>query len=70
VRNVAEKLLIYAVGRGTEYYDQPVIRQIVREAAPSGYRFSSLVMGVVKSDAFSMRATESMVDGTVTADAD
>jgi hypothetical protein len=69
VRNVAEKLMIYAVGRGTEYYDQPVIRQIVRDAAPSGYRFSSLVMGVVTSDAFSMRATESMVDGTLTVDA-
>ncbi len=69
VRNVVEKLLIYAVGRGTEHYDQPVIRQIVRNAALSGYRFSSLVMGVVTSDAFLMRATEDMVDATLVAEA-
>ena len=52
VRNVAEKLLIYAVGRGTEYYDQPVIRRIVRNAAAEDYRFSSLVLGVVMSEPF------------------
>ena len=65
MRNVAEKLLIYAVGRGTEYYDQPVIRQIVRDAAADDYRFSSLVMGVVASEPFLMRATEGLADGTV-----
>ena len=65
VRNVAEKLLIYAVGRGTEYYDQPVIRQIVREAAANDYRFSSLVLGVVASEPFLRRATEGLADGTV-----
>jgi hypothetical protein len=68
VRNIAEKLLIYAVGRGTEYYDQPVIRQIVRDAAASDYRFSSLVLGVVQSEPFLMRATENMVDGATTAE--
>jgi hypothetical protein len=66
VRNVAEKLMIYAVGRGTEYYDQPVIRQIARNAAADDYRFSSLVLGVVRSEPFLKRATESMVDGAVT----
>ena len=65
VRNVAEKLLIYAVGRGTEYYDQPVIRQIVRNAAAEDYRFSSLVLGVVTSEPFLKRATESLADGAV-----
>jgi hypothetical protein len=65
VRNIAEKLLIYAVGRGTEYYDQPVIRQIVRGAAANDYRFSSLVLGVVTSEPFLKRATESLADGTV-----
>jgi hypothetical protein len=65
VHNIAEKLLIYAVGRGTEYYDQPVIRQIVRGAAANDYRFSSLVLGVVTSEPFLKRATESLADGTV-----
>jgi hypothetical protein len=65
VRNVAEKMLIYAVGRGTEYYDQPVIRQIVRDAAANDYRFSSLVLGVVNSEPFLKRATESLADGTI-----
>jgi hypothetical protein len=70
VRNIAEKMLIYAVGRGTEYYDQPVIRRIVRDAAANDYRFSSLVLGVVNSEPFLQRATESLAEGTVaTADA-
>jgi hypothetical protein len=51
---VTEKLMIYALGRGTEYYDMPLIRSIVHQAEPSNYRFSSLVMGVVKSDPFLM----------------
>ena len=54
VRVVAEKLLTYALGRGVEYEDMPVVRRIVREAAPSRYRFSSLVLGIVKSDVFQM----------------
>ena len=65
VRNVAEKMLIYAVGRGTEYYDQPVIRQIVRNAAAEDYRFSSLVLGIVTSEPFLKRATENFADGAV-----
>lgn len=54
VRVAVEKMLIYALGRGTEYYDMPLVRQIVREAAKDNYRFSSLVLGVVKSDPFQM----------------
>ncbi len=54
VRVITEKLLIYALGRGTEYYDMPLIRSIDHEAEPNNYRFSSLVLGVVKSDAFQM----------------
>jgi hypothetical protein len=54
VRVVTEKLLIYALGRGTEYYDMPLIRSIVHEAERNNYRFSSLVLGVVKSDPFQM----------------
>jgi hypothetical protein len=54
VRVITEKLMIYALGRGTEYYDMPLIRSIVHEAEHNNYRFSSLVLGVVKSDAFQM----------------
>jgi hypothetical protein len=52
VRVVSEKLMIYALGRGTEYYDMPLIRSIVHGAEKDNYRFSSLVLGVVKSDPF------------------
>ena len=54
VRVVTEKLLIYALGRGTEYFDMPLIRSIVHNAEPNRYRFSSLVLGVVKSEPFQM----------------
>jgi hypothetical protein len=54
VRVAVEKMLIYALGRGTEHYDMPLVRQIVKDAAKDNYRFSSLVLGVVKSDPFQM----------------
>ena len=55
VTAVTERLLTYALGRGVEYYDQPAIRKIVRGAAPDEYRWSSIIMGVVKSTPFQMR---------------
>jgi len=54
VRVATEKLLIYALGRGTEHFDMPLVRSIVRDAAPANYRFSSLVLGIVKSQQFQM----------------
>jgi hypothetical protein len=51
---VAEKLLTYAIGRGVEYADMPLVRAITREAATEDYRFSSLLMGVIRSPAFTM----------------
>jgi hypothetical protein len=54
VRVVAEKLLTYALGRGVDYPDMPLVRTIVRESAASNYKFSSLVSGIVKSPAFQM----------------
>ena len=54
VRNVSEKLLTYALGRGVEYYDMPVVRSIVRDASKNNYRFSSLVLSIVKSEPFQM----------------
>jgi hypothetical protein len=56
VRTVTEKLLTYALGRGVEYYDMPVVRSIVRDATPTNYRFSSLILGIVKSAPFQMKA--------------
>ena len=56
VTTVTEKLLTYALGRGIEYYDQPAVRAIVREAGRQDYRFSSaLILGVVRSAPFQMR---------------
>jgi mono/diheme cytochrome c family protein len=55
VRTVTDKLLTYALGRGIEYYDAPAVRKIVREAAPGDYRWSALILGVVKSTPFQMR---------------
>jgi len=54
VRTVTEKLLTYAIGRGVESNDMPVVRSIVRGAAPASFRFSSLVTGIVKSAPFQM----------------
>jgi hypothetical protein len=54
-----EKLLTYALGRGVEDQDMPTVRAVVRGAAPNKYRFSSVVLGIVKSDAFQMNAKES-----------
>ena len=54
VRNFTANLMAYAVGRRAEYYDQPTIRAIAREAEANGYKMSSFVMGVVKSPAFRM----------------
>ena len=52
---VTEKLMTYALGRGVDYYDAPTIRRIVRDLVRDDYRWSSLVLGIVESDAFQMR---------------
>ena len=53
-RVVAEKLVTYALGRGVEEEDMPLVRAIVKQSAGSKYRFSSLVLGIVKSPVFQM----------------
>jgi mono/diheme cytochrome c family protein len=60
-----ESLLTYGVGRRVEYYDMPAIRTIIRDAARNDNRFSSFVLGVVKSPAFQMTTAEA---ATLTAD--
>ena len=55
VQTLTEKLLIYGVGRTAHFYDMPAVRAIARQAARDDYRFSSLVLAIVKSDPFQMR---------------
>src|SRR6185436_19331191 len=54
VEVVAEKLLTYALGRGVEYQDMPLVREIAHDAKRNGNRFSALVLGVVNSKPFQM----------------
>jgi cytochrome c5 len=58
VGTITEKLLTYSLGRGLEYYDMPVVRGIVRDAARNDYKFSSLITGIVKSTPFQMRKSQ------------
>ena len=55
VQTFTERLLMFAAGRTLEYYDMPTVRRIVRDAADDDYRFSELVLGVVRSEQFRMR---------------
>jgi hypothetical protein len=55
---LTENLMTFALGRGVEYYDAPAVRKIVRDAEMDDYRFSSLLLGIVKSVPFQMRRTE------------
>jgi hypothetical protein len=55
VGTVAEKMLIYALGRGLQPVDQPVVRSIVRGAAARNYAMQSIVLGIVRSNPFQMR---------------
>jgi hypothetical protein len=58
LRTFTVKLLTYALGRGIEFYDMPVVRAVDREAAGNDDRFSSFVLGIVKSEPFQMRRAE------------
>ena len=54
VRTFTAKLLTYALGRGVEYYDNPAIRKILRDAAATDYRWSSIIRGIIESEPFQM----------------
>jgi cytochrome c551/c552 len=62
VGSLTEKLLMYGMGREIRYYDMPAVRSIMRDAAKNRYRFSDLVMGIVKSAPFQMKATSGRAD--------
>jgi hypothetical protein len=56
VRMFTEKMMTYAMGRGVEYTDMPTLRSIVRDVGKDNNRFSSIVLGVVRSPQFQMRS--------------
>jgi hypothetical protein len=58
VRTFTENLMAYALGRRTEYYDNPTVRAIARDAEANDFRMSSFILGVVKSDAFRMKRAD------------
>jgi hypothetical protein len=68
VHTVTEKLLTYALGRGLQYSDMPAVRQIIRESAPD-YRWSSIILGIVRSVPFATRAAATPGPLTATAPA-
>jgi hypothetical protein len=55
VDSFTERLLTYALGRGLEEYDRPVLRRITHDAAADGQRWSSIILGIVQSTPFQMR---------------
>jgi hypothetical protein len=60
---VTDKLLTYAIGRGLNYEDMPLLRSITRSAAEDDYRFSTLLMGVIESPAFTMNMKSGESEG-------
>jgi hypothetical protein len=60
VRNLTEKMLTYALGRGVESYDAPAVDRIMKDLQSNQYRFSALVMAIVKSEPFQMRASDTV----------
>jgi len=58
VINLTETLMVYALGRGVEYYDMPALRKIVRDSSDEGYKLSSLVLGIIQSVPFQMRSVQ------------
>jgi mono/diheme cytochrome c family protein len=61
---LTERMLTYALGRGLEHYDMPAVRKIVQDARATDYRFSSIVLGVVRSVPFQMKETSPKVRET------
>ena len=59
VKSLTGRLLTFALGRRVEYSDHPAIRKILREAADTDYRWSSIILGIVNSTPFQMRRTAS-----------
>ena len=58
---MTEKLLMYGAGREIKFYDMPAVRTVMRDAAKNRYRFSDVVLGVVKSAPFQMRVQSTSI---------
>jgi len=58
VRTMTEKLMTFGTGRGLKYYDMPAVRSIARDAARNNNRYSSIILGIVKSDPFQMKVKQ------------
>ena len=68
VRSLTEKLLTYALGRGVEYYDMPVVRSVVSQAASDAYRLDSIIQAIVGSEPFQMNTKDGEQPAQVAAD--
>jgi hypothetical protein len=68
IRTTIEKLLAYAIGRSVAYYDMPTVRRLAQEAERDGYRWSSVILGVVASEPFQMRRAPGQKGPTETAE--
>jgi hypothetical protein len=55
---LTEKLMTYGLGRGVQYYDMPAVRGVLKSARPNDFRFSSIVLGIVKSTPFQMKTVQ------------
>jgi hypothetical protein len=66
MRTLTENLMAYALGRRTEYYDQPSIRAITQKASAEGYPMATLILGVINSDAFKSSRADAVPDGSTT----
>jgi hypothetical protein len=64
---VTERLLTYAIGRGLEYEDMPLVRKITHDAADDDYKFSAVLMGVIESPAFMMNVKSAPSTATTAA---
>ena len=63
VRTFSDRLLSYSLGRGTEASDWPAVRGIVRESAPADYKWSSIILGIVRSTPFTMSKIDAAQPG-------
>ena len=61
-RTVTGKLLAYALGRPLQYFDRPTVRKVVRDAAGDDYRWSSLIVGIIRSETFLTRSSEAVTN--------
>jgi hypothetical protein len=66
-QTVTEKLMMYAVNRQLEYFDMPQVRAIVRGSAKDNYKLSSIILGIVNSDAFRKQGSGAAAKTTVVA---